>query len=80
MNTVYFDLKALGVPMEHHESDLYVPVTAETAEAVNRWEHRGNVTTFLHQVHKTLWYDIPFCFEPYWEARRPKAQRTEVTA
>lgn len=73
--TIYQDLLGLGVELDHHESDLYFPVTAATHELVRRYEFRGNVRTFANQVSGTLWYEAPFAYAPWWEARQAKVCR-----
>lgn len=65
--SIYEDMKNLGVEIDHHESDLYVPVTDETRAIVAEYEFKTNVTTFVSQIDKKLWYDIPFAYLPYWE-------------
>jgi len=65
--SIYADMKATGVEMDHHESDLYVPVTDATRAIVAEYEFRTNVTTFYSQIDKKPWYDIPFAYLPYWE-------------
>ena len=32
INNIYDEIKKLGVEIDHHESDLYIPVTLETRE------------------------------------------------
>lgn len=68
--TMYEHCKALGVPIENHESDLYVPVTEETTRLVASFPFREQVRTFRHNVHETLWYEIPFSYDPYWAHKR----------
>lgn len=65
--SIYADMKALNVPMDHHESDLYVKVTPETTALVQTYKFRTNIAIFQSQIDKTLWYDIPFAYEPFWE-------------
>ena len=64
--SIYADMQRAGVPIEHHESDLYVPVTTETRAIVHAYAFRTNVHVFCSS-DGTLWYDIPFAFNPYWE-------------
>jgi hypothetical protein len=70
--TLYAELAALGVPMDSHESDLYVPVTPETVAAVKAHGWAG-VTTFTAQgggeLAGRLCFDLPFANVPWWEAR-----------
>lgn len=68
---IYEEFKAMNISMDHHESDLYVPVTSETKKVVDTYKFRSNVTTFICQIDKKPWYDIPFAYTPFWE----KAQR-----
>lgn len=67
--SIYEQLKALNIPMDHHESDLHVPVTPETRKIVNAYEFRSIVTTFISNTEKTLWYNIPFAYMPFWERK-----------
>ncbi len=67
--SIYEDMKALGVEIDNHESDLYVPVTEETTAIVKAYEFKTNVTRFTNQIDHKPWYDIPFAYKPYWTAR-----------
>ena len=77
--TIYQRLIACGVPADHmdsHESDLYVKRTAQTEPIVNAAYYRGDfstVTTFRSQIDGTAWYDIPFAYDPFWDAVRRRA-------
>jgi hypothetical protein len=68
--SIYEQMKATGVEIGSHESDLYVPVTEETTAIVNAYEFKGNVTRFTSQIDKKPWYDIPFAYEPHWPRNR----------
>jgi hypothetical protein len=67
--SIYEQMKAAGVPTGSWQSDLYVPVNDVTRPLIAAYRFRTNVTTFISQIEKTLWYDIPFAYEPWWEAR-----------
>lgn len=72
--SIYDQLKAANVELDHHESDLYAPVNDTTRAIVKEYKFRSNVTTFTSQIDHTLWYDIPFAYLPFWEkAARRKA-------
>lgn len=75
----YQRLKEAGVPLDNHESDLYAKVTPESTIIITGYENvrkvtgKGaplNVSTFKSNIDGTLWYDIPFAFDPWWEARK----------
>jgi hypothetical protein len=67
--SLYTDLVHAGVPLDSHESDLYALVTATSNRIIAKYEHRKNVTTFVSQGDRRLWYDIPFAYEPFWERK-----------
>ena len=64
----------IGIEHDHHESDLYVPVTTQTKELVNNYEYGMMVTTFKSEIDGNMWYDIPFEYIPYWEAVANKGE------
>jgi len=71
-DTIYKECIKRGIPVNNHESDLYIPVTAETAALVKFFDKRP-VSTFVNQVEGGLWYDIAFAFEPWWIKRTGRA-------
>lgn len=73
--TIYEQLKAAGVPTDHHESDLYAKVTPESRGIINDYKFKCNVTTFYSQIDHELWFEIPFEFDPFWD-NKPTGQRT----
>jgi hypothetical protein len=52
---------------DNHESDLYLLWTSESAELVK--QYGKNAQTFVSQVDKQLYFDIPFAYEPWWIAK-----------
>ena len=72
--SLYQDLVKLGVPHSNRASDLYFPVTEQTTGLVKKWKKKTTlvVNKFTHEVEKTLWYEIPFAYDPFWEARHKK--------
>ena len=51
----------------HHCSDLYLKVNAISEKIVNEYEYKNNVTMFIDQIDRVLWYDIPFAYYgPGW--------------
>jgi hypothetical protein len=56
--------------IDHHESDLYVPVTLATTNIVDMYQYKNNVTTFRCQITGRLYYDIPFAY-PYRTNEQP---------
>lgn len=71
MLNIYERLKAAGVPIDHHESDLYAKVTPESTAIVADYKWKTNTRTFVSQTDNALWYEIPFAYQPYWEQRYP---------
>jgi hypothetical protein len=68
--SLYLECLELGIPVDSHESDLYIPVNETTR--VLLLKHQQQATTFVSQIDGALWYDVPFRFDPWWEK---KAQR-----
>ena len=66
---IYDEAKKLGIEMDTWCSDLYLPVNEQTQKLVADYEFKKNVTTFISNIDKKLWYEIPFAFYPYWESR-----------
>ncbi len=74
--SIYELLLKAGIPLDHHESDLYVMVTPESTAIISNYEFKSNVRTFTSKLDKKAWYDIPFAFMPYWESKSPKISLT----
>ncbi len=55
---------------DNHESDLYLLWTSESAELVKQYSK--HYKTFTSEVDKQVYFDIPFAYEPWWEARQTK--------
>ena len=69
LSNIYDELKAKGIPLDNHESDLYALKTPESEAIIKAWDFPHNVTTFKSQIDGNIWYDIPFAFKPWWDAR-----------
>ncbi len=74
--SLYDRLTAAGFEIDHHESDLYVRVTPESRAIIDAWMAdngygEGFRDTFTSQVDGHRYFDVPFAYQPYWEARTP---------
>jgi len=65
--SIYTNLRDAGIPIDSYESDLYCKFTKESAEIVK--DSGLKVHTFMNELDHTLWYDIPFMYDPWWENR-----------
>ena len=65
---LYALLQSAGVPTDSHESDLYALVTGESTRLVR--ESGRTHSTFLSRIDGRLWFDVPFAYTPWWEARK----------
>jgi hypothetical protein len=70
--TIYQRLKAAGVPLDNHYSDLYAQVTP-VSTAIIKASGSKTASQFRSQIDGQLWWDIPFAYDPYWEQRGEKA-------
>lgn len=75
-DSIYDQLRAAGVPLDNHESDLYAKVTGESMRIVSEYQHRANVRTFRNQTDGAQWYDIPFAYDPFWTTPRKVVKET----
>lgn len=66
---LYDKMLNAGVEIANHCSDLYVPVNEITRSIVNDYQFKANVTQFTSNIDGKQWFDIPFAFLPWWEAR-----------
>lgn len=55
--------KYIGIEIDNHCSDLYVPVNKTTTKIIDSYEYKCNVTTFISQIDGKPWYEIPFAYE-----------------
>lgn len=74
-DALYEQIVASGATIEHHESDLYTPVTPELTALLARYRFAKGVTTFTATEFSDAsvqrkWYCIPFAYKPFWDARR----------
>jgi hypothetical protein len=67
-DSLYADCIERGIKTANHASDLYIPATDETRELIRKHGHRA--TMFTNEVEGGIWYDVPFAFVPFWEARQ----------
>lgn len=69
--SIYQKMKDAGVEIDHHRSDLYVPVNEVTTGILRGHGSMFDIASkFRSNFDNSLWYDIPFAFDPYWENRR----------
>lgn len=68
---IYEEMKNAGQEVGAWQSDLYVKITPISREIVSRYAFKRNVTTFICEIDRLPWYDIPFTYMPFWERRKP---------
>lgn len=73
--SLYQRMKAAGVDLSSHESDLYVEST-ETSRAIlaDFPLQKSNAMGFRNQIDGKAWIDIPFAYDPFWN-RKPTVKR-----
>ena len=68
--TLYKALVSAGVPVDNQESDLYFQATKAALDVLKGFPtQQKNAKTFVHQQLAQLWVDVPFAYDPWWEAR-----------
>lgn len=79
--TLYEELKAAGVEIDHHESDLYFECTAESTQILDRHRSRtARASAFTSKTTQRLWYEVPFAYDPYWEKRCQNKHPSDIVA
>jgi hypothetical protein len=72
MTTIYQDVLALGVPIDHHVSDLYFQITPESQAALRRYVVQAVANglpsryTIFNDGFGRAWAEVPFAYDPYW--------------
>lgn len=69
--SLYAELKAAGLEMQNHESDLYVLVS-ETSTAILEKHplEKKNSSRFISKADGLYYYDVPFAYEPFWDKKQ----------
>jgi hypothetical protein len=67
VHTIFQAVVAAKIPRDHHESDLYIKATPAARELLKRYKH--SFSAFTSQIDGSLWFDVPFAFDPWWEER-----------
>lgn len=77
--TLYEALHAAGVPLDSHESDLYVKDTPEARAilvAHGKCPGAWGCEAFTSNIEpRDCWFDVPFAFDPYWQQRQNEPGR-----
>jgi len=58
-------LKASGVKIDHHYSDLYCEDTEE-AWAIIKEYPEWDYICYFDDIDKNKWLEIPFAYSPHW--------------
>jgi len=67
--SLFEQIQKLRIQFSTHASDLYIPVNAQTQKLISQYEHKEIVTRFISQIDKKSWFDIPFAYKPWWDAK-----------
>lgn len=52
--------------IDHHASDLYLKRTPAAVALVERLDNTALLSVF-RDPDGVAWYELPFCFSPYWK-------------
>lgn len=66
--SIHERLKAAGVPLDHHATDLYAMKTPVSTALIESYQFRDQVSEFKDQRHGGIWYEIPFAYDDCREA------------
>ena len=65
--TIYQRMIEAKIPVDNHESDLYVPVN-ETTTAILK-DAKVWCSQFRNQIDGQFWYDMAFMYDPFWDKK-----------
>ena len=69
---LYQRLKEAGCELDSWQSDLHVKSTPEAREVIAQFEAEGGITNkegFTSQIDGARWIDLPFAYQPWWDAK-----------
>ena len=64
--------------IDHHASDLYVRKTPESTKIINKLSNKRLLSTFRDNIDGDIWYDLPFCYTPYFNESL-KSKRRKIS-
>ena len=76
--TVYEQVLNRGVEHDHHASDLYLKDGKQARQIIEGWEFAENATMFRSQIDGSLWWDLPFAYDPWWAAKRNSIEQVGI--
>ena len=53
--------------IKHHESDLYLKIDDVSRVIVGALDNTALLSTFTSWIDNSRWYELPFCYMPFWE-------------
>lgn len=66
--SLYTDLVDAGIETSNRYSDLYFPVSQESAEILAKHPKQKSIALrFKSNIDGKPTYEVPFAFDPYWE-------------
>lgn len=77
--SLYQAINDAGIKTNHHESDLYFPVTKQSTLILYRYPEAFKICSiFQSEIDEKPWYDIPFHFEPYWDKKNQSYEYKQI--
>jgi hypothetical protein len=68
--SIYQEVKAAGGYISNHESDLYIEVNETNRAILAKYPiHAHNARIFRNEVTGAQCWDVPFAYEPFWQAK-----------
>lgn len=65
--SLYDECVEAGFDLDNHESDLYIKDCQAARTLLNQ---RGQkFERFLSAVDGSMWLDVPFVYQPFWDAK-----------
>jgi hypothetical protein len=66
--SLYTELLNANIEISNHESDLYFEKN-DISDSILKNHPDARPKTFLNQITHTIWYEVYFAYDPWWNKR-----------
>jgi len=67
--SIYKELLAAGLEIDHRYSDLYVKDTPEARQIIASSKTRVKCSRFFCEREREFWLELSFQYDPFWQSK-----------
>ncbi len=75
--SIYEELLAAGLELDHRYSDLYVKDTPEARQIIASSKTHVKYSRFLCERDHQFWLELPFQYDPFWQTNSNKPMASD---